>query len=369
MKQALVAILILALAPAGVCAQSTRPGNAELEAARRQHRQSWERNQARGRALEGRMHIADLIRIEIVNDTVRAYCNFKPDEGNRNSLQLRTELIGIGDAIINITGPRDGKRPITNFSISAVRYDEPNVVAVNTNLHCYTNSFSIGLSRTLAGGGNATSTSFSIQRVGTAQSRVNLYTYGQGANLNVSAASLTELTRNHRSHIERHLRPLFRSFGLESLLAADPGVAWQVLIDGWQSDPALEPRIARVLPRLDDDSFEVREAAIAELEKLGKPGALAALRLDRSALTPQQNLLLDRMLTPYLPVSFEDARRLQRDHDFLLDCLYVDDAAIATEALRRLEKLTGKKLTLDLTLSVPERADAIAALRAKLGRK
>lgn len=345
---------------------ATRPLSPEFLRAREEQRKNWLAGQAGIKRIDGTHRLADILRVEFRNNDIKAYSNFLPEQaGRRNELTVRINLEGLGEANLQMAGPRDGKRPLQYATVSAMLFDDPDIVAIHLNLHVADGSFGIS-----SGGqrlrGAWTGTSLGIQggaQIEAGMPRVQISYSDGNRHANAAAQSLHELLATQRPLIEQRIRPLLRRFEFEQILAADPETAWQVFLDAWPSDAKVAQEVARLLPRLDDNRFEVREDALAELEKLGKPGALAARRLDRAGLSEQQNSMLDRLLTPYLPVPLEDARKLEKDINFLVDCLYLPDPPVVAEALRRLRQITGRSLEFDATLTGSARAKAVDALR------
>jgi hypothetical protein len=174
------------------------------------------------------------------------------------------------------------------------------------------------------------------------------------------------LRQKHHADTERWLRPILRELHQESVFAADPAAAWQVLASDWPLDEKMRPAIAAQLSSLDDDDFRVRLRAADELEKLGRDGALVIMRMDRAALSPEQSLRLDEVVSRFEPLTWTTALRLRNNPGFLLDCLYGDDAIARKLALNRLREMTGKPIPFDLNGPPDARVIAVNALREKL---
>ena len=66
-------------------------------------------------------------------------------------------------------------------------------------------------------------------------------------------------------------------------------MAWQVLSDLVPVDPDLAKRVDDLVKQLDAELLTQRESASAELRKLGRPGALALLKVSRQGLSQEQN--------------------------------------------------------------------------------
>ncbi|HET6250839.1 MAG TPA: hypothetical protein VFE47_24325 [Tepidisphaeraceae bacterium] len=188
-------------------------------------------------------------------------------------------------------------------------------------------------------------------------------------NTNLGEKDFATLRRNHPAETEKWLRPILRELHQESAFAADPSAAWQVLAADWPADEKMQSAIADKIKALDSDDFRVRWAASDALQKLGRDGALAMLKMDRSKLTLEQNLRLDEVVSRFKPLSDAEAKRLGSDASFLLDCLYGDDPIARKLALTRLTAIAGKPIDFDLNSPEPARTIAVNALRAKFFAK
>ncbi|HEY7118851.1 MAG TPA: hypothetical protein VH475_19840 [Tepidisphaeraceae bacterium] len=182
---------------------------------------------------------------------------------------------------------------------------------------------------------------------------VQLGVYGTDASgrptVGVSLAEPDFLTlrRKHSRVVNEHLRPLLRQLKLEALFAVDRSLAWQVFADDYKGNDALARQVDALLAGLDRDGYQERDAARRAIQNLGPDAALVIYRMNRGALTVEQNCQLDAVLASYSFVSREEARRLAGDVDFLLDCLYVDDADVRATAAHYLEKAVGHQVAFD----------------------
>ena len=170
----------------------------------------------------------------------------------------------------------------------------------------------------------------------------------------------------HPEATAQYVRPLFRALGQEPVFTPDPLTSWQVFSDLWTPDATALRKVKGILPKLDAEDYHARDAALAELQQLGREGASVLLHLDRSTLTAEQNARIDRALGPYSRLSTKEAFRLRSTPEFLLDCLYSDDLAIRKSALNRLRTITRPDLQFDVTADAPARVAAVAALRQQL---
>lgn len=185
-------------------------------------------------------------------------------------------------------------------------------------------------------------------------------------NLNLSDKDFASLRRNHHNETERWLRPILHELHQESAFAADPATAWQVLADEWPADPKFTGLVEAKIRGLDDDNFRVRRRTSDELQKLGRDGALVMLKMDRTRLSVEQNLRLNEVIARFKPLTDSESRRLARDPNFLLDCLYGEDPIVRKLALARLQALSPNPIEFDLSAKEDARVTAVNALREKI---
>jgi hypothetical protein len=181
-----------------------------------------------------------------------------------------------------------------------------------------------------------------------------------------SAPSFVELLRRYPNESAEHLGPVFRDFKQEAaVFGADARVAWQVLSGRLPRDPALVPKVKRLVAQLDANDYRERESAACMLRDLGGPAALVLGDLPRDRYSAEQNSRIDTLLAAYRPLSSDVAAERLNDPEFLLSCLaYSEDAVIRTGAAGRLTELTGKPVA----TSPPTDRDARLALVEKLRR-
>jgi hypothetical protein len=166
--------------------------------------------------------------------------------------------------------------------------------------------------------------------------------------------------------VEAYLLPALAAVGQQSLLAADPRVAYQVFADALPVDPAVQQKVQSILPRLGAHDFEQRQQATADLRDLGTPGALALLRLDRAGLNPEQLSRIDDVLAGYQTLTPAQVRARRDDVAFLLDCLMLDEPALRRLAKDRLDQKLGRTIAFDLDAPETVRIRQVESLRAQL---
>jgi hypothetical protein len=126
-------------------------------------------------------------------------------------------------------------------------------------------------------------------------------------------------------------------------------------------------RVQSLLKKLDAENFQDREAASKALAALDQPAALALRRMDRAGWSEEQVGRVDAFLAKYKPTNDVDAKRLRRDRDFLLDCLFSDDAQIRQLAFNELQQVVGRPIEFNLTAPPQQRLESIQRLRASIG--
>ena len=110
------------------------------------------------------------------------------------------------------------------------------------------------------------------------------------------AATLAELRQKHPRFAQTTLAPAMRRLGLRGFVRRHPAGEVYRAFPAVKPDPRATAALAALLPRLGAAKASEREAASADLERLGRPGVLAVLHLDRAALTPEQNARLEMFL-------------------------------------------------------------------------
>lgn len=181
--------------------------------------------------------------------------------------------------------------------------------------------------------------------------------------------TLGDLRRLHPTFIDETLTPALRRLGVRGFFRRHPaGEVYRAFPDV-PADPKAAGKLAALLPRLGASKGSVREAASAELEALGRAGVAAILRVDRTALSPEQNTRLDLFLRSVgEPIgcdgglSARSPAEVSRDVDFLLDCLDDDDAGVRAAAKAALEAAVRHPVEFDVTLTGDARAAAVDRL-------
>jgi hypothetical protein len=183
-----------------------------------------------------------------------------------------------------------------------------------------------------------------------------------GAPVIVHSDNFSGFTREHPIEADRYVRPLLHQLGQDAALAPDPMLAFEVFADQWTTDAATTAKINKLVADLAGGDFHQRTHAEHELANLDKSAAVVLMRLDRTKLTAEQNARIDKLLSPYLPISATSAADLRTDPSFLLNCLYSENIVIRKIALAQLQSVTKLTLNFDPAADAPTRNAAIPAI-------
>jgi hypothetical protein len=138
---------------------------------------------------------------------------------------------------------------------------------------------------------------------------------------------------------EKHVVPILRRLG-PGRAAAD---VYRVF-DKIPADPRVVREIRPLIARLDADDSRDRDAAARDLRRMGRPAMLAAMRLDPSLLTPEQNSRLASLRLDDGWARLLDVGSAARDEAFLESCLEDEDPSVRTAASNTLAALRAAKL-------------------------
>ncbi|MDB5295042.1 MAG: hypothetical protein JWO31_1025, partial [Phycisphaerales bacterium] len=239
-----------------------------------------------------------------------------------------------------------GGRGDESFTLNACEMASPDALTT-VELQVSPNSFQV--ERTTQYDDGQWTVRLSGQRLGRDTSTAQLLVMRSGGGLsrpqtiNAEAADLPSLLRENPREANTYLRPLLASLGQEHLFAPDVRVAWQVMAaDHWPADPAVAAEVATLLPDLDAPDYHRRDAALARLVAMDRPGAAVLRQLERAGLSAEQDLTIDRALAPFAPLARGEATRLRTDRRFLIDCLCSDDEPTRAAAFRELLQLVGR---------------------------
>jgi hypothetical protein len=170
--------------------------------------------------------------------------------------------------------------------------------------------------------------------------------------LKLEAASFGEMCVKHPDEVKKYIAPIFQELDLTGVFFVDLKDALHVFAAQLPPDPKITAQVQALLPRLDDDSPDVRGAAEAELKMLGDAGLAPVQAIDLSR-QPMQTQITLKMFLINRGAGVDDPRLAKPD--FLLLCLALDDKKIPALAKAKLEKLRGKPVDVDLAAPVEDR--------------
>lgn len=313
--------------------------------------------------------VADVIRLTI-NDKDLAIASSLPttDQAVVNA----PGLPGLTKVTVQRAG--SGKdAPLARFSLENVDFTSPNAVSIHTSvqqpvpgqLHL-NQDYNL-----LADEVHSVQLIQNIREIVEDEPRVRLYvqiTAQPEVNLRLEADNIVELRHKFPAEVAKYVDPIFESLRQDGLLAkVDPKLAWQVFADAYTPPADVVAKVQALVKQLDAEDFADREAASKSLEGLGQPAALALLRIDRAGWSEEQIGRVDAFLAKFKTTDDAEAKRLRKDRDFLLDCLFSEEEPIRRRAHAELEALVGRPIEFDITAPPAQRLQSIERLRASIG--
>ena len=175
----------------------------------------------------------------------------------------------------------------------------------------------------------------------------------------VNATSMLELLQEHPVEIRQYLSPILLRLTGRDFMQPGPGDVYGVFTE-IPASASVAKAVADLLGQMDADAPDRRETASAELGKLGAPGVLAVLRLDRSKLSQEQKTRCEQFVRTAKTRDFDDPADALRDVNFLLDAMNNPDILVRQAARKALEKLCGHPLDIDVSPPV----DTVSRLAA-----
>jgi hypothetical protein len=179
-----------------------------------------------------------------------------------------------------------------------------------------------------------------------------------------SADTIRQLRQENPEPVRKYLEPALRKLTGRSMLKPAPADVYRVF-ESIRPDPAAAGQVAKLVARLDAESFKDREQASEGLAKMGAPAVLAVLRMDLSWGSAELKARVARFLGDQSNAA-ADARQAAKDPHFLIDCLDDEDVKVRQAARDALAKLLGRTIDFDLSLSGEARSKAVDALRQRL---
>jgi hypothetical protein len=167
-----------------------------------------------------------------------------------------------------------------------------------------------------------------------------------------TARSFAELLGDHPEDAAAYMIPLFEEFDL-GVLYVGRDDAWRAFAARFKAEEKTRAAVLAILPKLNDDSAQIRDAAGADLAALGPGVVPILLSLDQGALPVQSRVSIRAILQPYVN------NPNLKDPAFLTLCLAAGDPQIPALAKVELEKLGGKRLDFDPGASLADRQVAM----------
>lgn len=333
--------------------------------------------------------IEEVFSLKLENNTLAIELPLQQAAARRTG-QFRVDVAGFsGPTYIQLSnqpiferGPRGADGPVlenqrTYLSFTLISYEMPNPNLLSRlSVQSQQSYFHIERNTQLDGGHSMVrlmeQRGAEVQDGGGIHLWVNHFggTAEQPVNINIQADDFATLVRDHPGETEKYIRPLLQQLGQEQVFAPEANIAWQVLADYWPVNEQVRQQVLAVLPGLDHADFREREKTLDQLLKLGREGAAAMRRLDRSGFSAERNLMIDRAMAPYARLPERETRRLMADRRFLIDCLYSSDELIRASAFKQLKKLVAREdLKFNASAPAAERHIAVRDLRDLLGTK
>jgi hypothetical protein len=171
---------------------------------------------------------------------------------------------------------------------------------------------------------------------------------GAPVKMMLTADSFNDLCDRYPREMATYFLPILEYLQQDaSIFAPDPAMARQALLPEKPADAATEKQVKALIAQLASPSSTERDAALASLQKLGRPAAAVAAGVDRATLSADQNSLIDAFIAGQLPAAPEQVQRLAEQPAYLLRCLYLDDLALRASAANHLKAITHLPLTFD----------------------
>ena len=182
--------------------------------------------------------------------------------------------------------------------------------------------------------------------------------------LTARGENLEQMAGAHPEEVDRYFAPLLRKISRTNLLG--PGAAdVYALFPEIPADDGVVSRVEQILPALDSPDVSEREKATRDLAVLGRPGILAVMRWDETALSPEQHARMRHLIQSHRRRA-QAAGSARTDVAFLSECLADDDLAVRVAAKRAIETVLGREISFDPSLDIDRRTLAVDQLRASL---
>jgi len=182
-----------------------------------------------------------------------------------------------------------------------------------------------------------------------------------------TAPNLTELRRAHPEEVRNYLMPALMAVRAEDLLRPGPVEVYRTFTE-IEPSPRIVEQLTELVERMDSPASEERDAAERAIQKLGRPGILAALRLDLDNLPAEPRSRLSLFLRQNTRWAIDDYAQARQDLDFLIDCLGDEDRAVRLAAKGQIEQLLGRTVRFDVDAEERTLQQNVVALRKEIAR-
>jgi hypothetical protein len=183
----------------------------------------------------------------------------------------------------------------------------------------------------------------------------------------LSADSIEQFRQKSPAEYKEYVAPVIELLSFATLVKPGPTDIYRVFSE-LKPSPEVERQILEVVASLASVDPAQRTDASQRLEKLGGIGVLAALRLDRSILTPEQRNRIDTFVRSQ-SCFLNEPERLRHDPLFLVDCLEVDDMRVRKLALEELRTALNRDISIDLAADAESLRRTVAGLRKEITEK
>ena len=180
----------------------------------------------------------------------------------------------------------------------------------------------------------------------------------------LNAESCEAFQQKSPDEYKRYVAPVIELLGFAGLLKPGAADVYRVFTE---LQPAAETdrKLLEIVAALASIDPAQRTAASKHLEKLGPAGVLAALRLDRSILTPEQSNRVDTFIRSQSSL-VNDPQRQRRDPLFLVGCLEFSDPRVRQLALAELKVAINRDIPINLDADAESLGRAVADLRKQI---
>lgn len=197
---------------------------------------------------------------------------------------------------------------------------------------------------------------------------VNRTSDGQAGQIRIriGADNLQTLYYQQTRIINTYVRPMLRTLGKESFLDISPAVAWQVIGDKRDVDPAMRRRVMDLLTQLGAEGYRDRDAAQKQLQDIGAPAVRVLGGVNRQSLSPEQISRLEQVISHQHELSTPEMGLLTGNTDFLVDCLLIPDKDLQQAVLVRLNEGRKTPIQMDFPTDLAKLSQAVDDLRRQI---